>query len=1205
MPDIASFIPDFLPFGKEDTPAPMSQNIPAGRKALANQLSDPQLNSILDSYDPAVRDAYKNLQLQRVNLQGNLPYSKPVIARGIAAAGRSKAITPEPEGNIVQNFISDVGNVASVVNPLKLIPGLIHEAALAGTLPNEVHKVTEANGPLEALGAIGRLPGVRLIPGAYNVGNLAPGGPGLLQGAQQHPLFAALDVLPYASKAAKFTPVVKAANESRLAQIGTALEHDIQPPRAAVPPIKTFVENFRPSEPGGFVVGEKPIGGLVNNITAPALEPNAIGRISQSIGEKARQSPLINNLFDTTLRPRGVAKIANDASAQITQERSNLLRTPTESTGLEIGKWLDKEADAHLADLTPEDKLAISNHLQSPSTTPLTPELQARADALATQSDVLRQAWVDDGRLKEVKQLGWEKHGPETYPAPVADLIASKHEAVANNIDNLRNAYTEFPNEAAAPYLDSLSTHLEARDWPAALGDMQLLEQTGKIPTVHYPSIKQSIQDAIKTERQHLPARWQPTLESAAQKAAQEGLAASKFVIKDGYTADQAATLAANQVYSWMDDNSSLVLRNEIAATLHDLLRSSPETPVYLPHVTPDEALRTLNAPSIFTKTGAPSALKERVFMGGSGSSRDPYLSLGYSARQAVQEGVQKRAAQTIIRNYGATLDQLTPQYLQSYGALLDEASGGLVDPQVLLRDKIAKEWQVFDPNSWLEPSLSKSSFNNLSGDTILIPKDVHRAIEGFKKQYQSDLGTSLNPLMKAFRTSVLTLSPRFYVNNVTGGGIMTYLNADNPLTIGQHIKDAWHLTKNPEAVTALRDGTALQRTSFTNMIPAETQLQGAAEWAMKLDPSNAKGLLGAYQQFEAGKALSRMWSKIEGGAVKFNAVNDQFWQTLNFLEGRKNALNKGLSDDMAIQMGVEHGRRFMETWDTLTPTERTIIKSIFPFYGFTRSLLKFALQYPTHHPTRLSILSNLAHAEEEDFGSGLPQRFASMFWLGPVDSHGTVQAINVGGMNPFQDVASYASLLGFFTGAGGDLSAVTRNANPLIGVGLRRLGVDTAAGTGDLYPDMTIDPVTGQMKAVVSGNPLIDLANSIVPQTSIITNLAGMNGQFKAMMDTNPQAAGKTLLAAAGIPTPLQQIDVPKERMKAEISRYTQSQKVLNEALKSGDWDEANNWASLRPFLESIRKKAESPEAVSKFLIGDSNGTALRALKASVTGNK
>lgn len=164
--------------------------------------------------DPTVLRALYDLDVQRL-LRGQRPLSSPRVVDGTLQPGETLqsilAATPtpgEPYGRslapeIRRNRLSDIpGNVASdAATIFRSIPKLpIQIVKSIADIPNTFTRIDEANGDWRK---ISQAPIINLIPGSYTLGNLLAG-----EGSQlvEHPLFTALDVLPFATAKAFKAP---------------------------------------------------------------------------------------------------------------------------------------------------------------------------------------------------------------------------------------------------------------------------------------------------------------------------------------------------------------------------------------------------------------------------------------------------------------------------------------------------------------------------------------------------------------------------------------------------------------------------------------------------------------------------------------------------------------------------------------------------------------------------------------------------------------------------------------------------------------------------------------------------------------------------------------------------------------------------------------------------------------------------------------
>lgn len=1193
----------FAPEDSSITPR-IAPSLPANQKSFATQIRNPDVQALLNKF-PGIKPAYLNYQNQRVNIQGSAPRSTPDILPALAAAGRSEAITPEPQGNILQNFASDATNLAQSV--WKLPFAAYNEVRALPSIGEKLHQAPTASTPLEQLGNLAQLPGIRMIPGSYLAGTLRPGGPGLLSGAAEHPLYSALDVLPYASKAASASKTVTAARTAAEETQSILRANDLVPGSVTpkVNPISTFVKNVRSSGPEIELrrIGTDELGAPIE---APKLVPNTLGRTLGNLKEDLSSTALgrpLTKAFGTDAR--AIARASNRASADIIQgQPSQFAEGSVEQAARDIFK--NTETRAAESNLTPPERSQIGIAARTGDTSTLTPAQLSIYESQAADAATLGAAKRDAGLLGEVQY----SHGPELYPTKTAEIINARRESVSNWRDYFHEHYSTIPE--AAPILSNLDSAISSYKWSDAQLAITDLQNLHKFPSIPYGQARTELTKVLNSEARALPARWDTVVKNKL---------ASELTTKYGAGLDstQTAALAANL---WDQILSPEELSKEIQSvkrSWQEIAESTPtdQAPIFVHNISPDKAARALSTPQYFDYTPSISSLKERMF-DSAGTVLDLEISLRHEALEILQRNIWDETINRIVRTYGRNGKELTREYLESHGANLD--ANPTIDAKSALAKHMKNKWAPFNPDSFLNPSRASDALSGTSStNQLYLPNEIVSTLNELKSQTRGQLSRAADPLMKVFRTSVLTLSPRFYLNNIFGNSLMTLLGSENPATVGRYVKDAAALTKNPEALQSLtlpKSGATLElsRSSIRDLPAQIPELSGMVENIRSLNGADQAAALSFYQQTQAGRALRKLGdnaameaarrgvSKAEDFGAKFNSIADNMASSTLFLEGLDNALSKGMTREAATAQGVNHARAAFETWDTLTPTERSVIRSIMPFYGFTRNLLKFVLQYPATHPTRLGILSSFAKAEEQDFGTGLPQQLSQYLYLSPLDTKGRVTAFAPGGINPLQDVGSYASLLGFMAGGQGDLSAITKNLNPILSTTLQELGIDPSRGQADLYPDLYLNPETGQL-AAKTGNPLFDLASNTVPQSRVLSNLLGMNQQFSDQLRTNPEAAGRSLLSAAGLPTYARTVDLPTERIKSELTRGQAVKNELTAALKAGEWDVADKWPSLRPMIEKLKKL--DPEKLATLKLSDEDVGKIEAAKRGAIGTR
>jgi hypothetical protein len=389
------------------------------------------------------------------------------------------------------------------------------------------------------------------------------------------------------------------------------------------------------------------------------------------------------------------------------------------------------------------------------------------------------------------------------------------------------------------------------------------------------------------------------------------------------------------------------------------------------------------------------------------------------------------------------------------------------------------------------------------------------------------------------------------------------------------------------------------------------------------VDLSTPTGKANALWDLSAGKKLRSIWDESEavatakrGGSAfidrsyAMSEMFDDFYRSMAYLHGEADGLAKFGTREAAEQAGVAASRRVLASWDRLTPIERSVIRNIFPFYSWSKHLLGYVSRFPFDHPLRTAVTASLVQAELEDFGTGLPQSMFSLFDVtGPADFLGMDPAkgekimLNLDGMNPFRDVASWASLVGFFGSAAtgnidetADIGAVTSQSSPAFQYLLGMLGVDPAEGLPDPYADVTLDPVTGQLRTVNNFNPLTAIPQSILPQSKILNDVIGVNRDYQRLVATNPDAARRRLMSSAGLPAFVspRTINPQEEIIKAETRRYEDVSRTKSKALRAGDLDIMDRYPTIlgptkRRLEEAKRRGAlQSPEeATIKAALG------------------
>jgi len=587
-------------------------------------------------------------------------------------------------------------------------------------------------------------------------------------------------------------------------------------------------------------------------------------------------------------------------------------------------------------------------------------------------------------------------------------------------------------------------------------------------------------------------------------------------------------------------------------------LRAAGQDPAFVHSVNPATAW-TMEGANIGEVPTRVSQIKERSL-----DATPGIKSLHVAASGQAMELLSRRASEQFaqfVADIGTPLNQLRDGYRGAADQLM--ARNPALDYETAMQQVIAKDWTKFDPKQagyqWGGPLL-----DHIDQQSIMLPNAVAKNLKMIHEP-RSILGGVLDPVTKLFRMSVIGLSPRTQLYNVLGGAVM--MAGETGPGAFKYAREAWDMVRNPQTI---------ENATMKTLVGQQAKLFGELD---DLGKTNRANQVAAYGY---GKSLQRVWGEVQEAkatgklkdafgrvvnkSYEINGLVDDWYRAMAYLSGRDKALVKGMSKEVAEKAGIELTRKALMDWTSMTSMERSIMKSIFPFYGFMRHAIGYVMRYPMDHPLRAEIIAKLAMAELADGKEVLPTRFLGLLGIGSPDPKTGYQTfINAAPVNPFNDVANMVTLQGFL-GA----------TNPVINATLEAVGVER--GEPELYPSLRYDPESGRLQAT-HPNPLLSLLSSTVPQTDLVTSLLGFNSQFRDTAQRDPAAAIRSLVSSAGLPIAWRNYNVPLEQMRAEVARQNAADEVQQQALKSGNWTNALRYPSLR---DTFARVANLPPEIS-----------------------
>ncbi len=437
--------------------------------------------------------------------------------------------------------------------------------------------------------------------------------------------------------------------------------------------------------------------------------------------------------------------------------------------------------------------------------------------------------------------------------------------------------------------------------------------------------------------------------------------------------------------------------------------------------------------------------------------------------------------------------------------------------------------------------------------ETYYLPKAMKDQMEGLVGKTQFPMHGVWDKSTKVFKYAILGLSPRYTAHILFGGTMLLALRIDpgSFALIGdasKMLKD-YHAGKLDEKTASVFQGSTQYGTPDQNFHFSGGRSMGnlaMQEWLdTKLGQAGAHKVATAAQWAEAAANIN----------FRFTNYISDMQRAIAYLDGIRHAGRKGwindpitgerveLTADKAHWLGVQSAERVMGNLQSMTPLERSVARKIMPFYGWTKHILKYVLTYPVDHPWRTSFLSVLSTQNTDSFSSGLDERMQLLFFLGSPDSSGNVTAFDIRQIDPFRDVANYATLSGWIS-----------SLNPILTAPIAAIDPSIIYGSNTLNPQVDYSSLYGTNVAQPSGGFLTAIEQEI-PEVGALDSALGWSAEARAIKKEGGSAALKNTLSALGFPWTPQKLNLQQISAKHEIDRYNQAKTDALNAWQSGDF--------------------------------------------------
>lgn len=655
--------------------------------------------------------------------------------------------------------------------------------------------------------------------------------------------------------------------------------------------------------------------------------------------------------------------------------------------------------------------------------------------------------------------------------------------------------------------------------------------------------MKAAQQKFAKLNDKYVPGRFRPLLDEQFRSKLAD-LAQSRNPDLHGEAWAGVQKLMEGRFYDMIPN----VTEKDLSALAKEItpqwqtMKAAGYDPVFIHSVGTDQ-MGKLRTPKVFASSMfSPTSVKARTW-NMAPSITNFAVGLNHQALEFMQYEATNHVIAELRSTYGRTREDLIKEYLPIAEKLSGRAG---VNLQTRVEALISKDYTKWNPEKVLSP-WGKARTPTMGGPPtdMYVPKHMASTVEKMYPMDRSQLGRLWDTGMGVFRVGVLPLSPRWHLYNVVGGAmLMAGRTGPGVLKFAN------------EARQMMADGTMPEAISH-GMVSVPEEMRA---WATEDGATIGKWLKDSWakEAFQKGVKPAQWFVK---KSFAFNGLVDDMYRTMSYLYGKDKALTKGMTADAAEQAGVKLSNKVLQDWDAMTPIERQVIRSIFPFYGWAKHIVGYVSTYPWDHPFRASVIGNLARNEMNDWKGGLPNQFHNYLFFGHPDEMGNQTGINVRGANPFADVANYFTLAGFVS-----------QMNPAMTGLMTAMGFNPRTGSANLYPGLSYNPDTGRLEAATK-NPLQTIAEGMVPQAAGLKSILGLDPtELKTLALNNPDAYRSRILSSFGLPPMPREVNKGMELARSELAKKKLLQDTLNTAIRTGDYGPAEQYKILTPIIDRLK---------------------------------
>lgn len=351
-----------------------------------------------------------------------------------------------------------------------------------------------------------------------------------------------------------------------------------------------------------------------------------------------------------------------------------------------------------------------------------------------------------------------------------------------------------------------------------------------------------------------------------------------------------------------------------------------------------------------------------------------------------------------------------------------------------------------------------------LGAPTKMIPKEVKSVLDSYQRDYTHPAFQTLRRATDVWRLFVLTLSPRWYVNNFAGNLIMSTKE-------GVGLRD-WQAAWDSYRRGGVAEGGKLRRrfgAGRDSFGDAAGAIEGsvfaeAGQHTLVPYPLGREGL-GLAKTVGRGEQL-----RVAGARLRrANEVVDEMARVAVYHANTR----RGMSHAEALQRTYEA----LVDYNDLTPAERQMVRAVVPFYAWQKGILKLTARFPIDNPQVAGVMLSMDRIQrdltEDEFGGPLPKAYSSIVKLPGLGN------VNLRALNPFQDASALTTPQGIFASMSPFFEIAARNA--------------AGAPEGGFAESYRVDDLGNAVPDTSPGSDLVDVLTGL-PQFRLGESLSGQN---------------------------------------------------------------------------------------------------------------